>query len=60
MSTGIEPEATPSEIKKAYYIKAKESHPDRNPNNAAASANFQKIGQVCNLFFLVDNDLLLQ
>jgi len=42
---GIEPEAGPSEIKKAYYIKARENHPDRNLNNAAANANFQKIGQ---------------
>jgi len=43
---GIEPEAGPSEIKKAYYIKARENHPDRNLNNASANANFQKIGQV--------------
>eukprot|EP01036_Dinobryon_divergens_P033938 gene33938-43844_t len=42
---GVEPEATASEIKKAYYVKARESHPDRNPNNAQANAEFQKIGQ---------------
>lgn len=44
--SGVEPEATASEIKKAYYVKARESHPDRNPNNAQANAEFQKIGQV--------------
>lgn len=42
---GVEPEATASEIKKAYYIKAKKNHPDRNPDDAEAKANFQKISQ---------------
>jgi curved DNA-binding protein CbpA len=42
---GIEPEATSSEIKKAYYVKARQSHPDRNPGDESAKANFQKIGQ---------------
>lgn len=42
---GVEPEATASEIKKAYYIEAKKNHPDRNPDNAEAKANFQKISQ---------------
>jgi hypothetical protein len=26
---GVEPEATTAEVKRAYYIKARESHPDR-------------------------------
>lgn len=42
---GVEPEATPSDIKKAYYIQAKKNHPDRNPNNNEAKATFQKISQ---------------
>lgn len=42
---GVEPEATASEIKKAYYIKAKKYHPDKNPDDETAKANFQKIGQ---------------
>lgn len=42
---GVEPEATAAEIKKAYYIEARKNHPDRNPDNAEAKANFQKISQ---------------
>jgi hypothetical protein len=42
---GVEPEATASEIKKAYYIKARESHPDRHPDDPTANAKFQKIGE---------------
>lgn len=41
---GIEPEATAGEIKKAYYVKARLHHPDRNPG-PEANAMFQKIGQ---------------
>lgn len=42
---GVEPEASASEIKKAYYIMARKNHPDRNPDNAEAKANFQRISQ---------------
>lgn len=41
---GVEPEATAAEIKKAYYVKARLHHPDRNPS-PESKATFQKIGQ---------------
>ena len=47
---GVESNATASQIKKAYYIKAKNSHPDRNRGDPHAHEKFQKIGeayQVC-------------
>lgn len=42
---GVPTNATAGEIKKAYYLKARESHPDRHPNNPDAHSNFQRIGQ---------------
>ena len=40
---GIEKDATPSEIKKAYHKKALRCHPDKNPNNKEAEEQFQTI-----------------
>lgn len=42
---GVESNATPAEIKKSYYLKAKQSHPDRNKDDPDAQAKFQKIGE---------------
>jgi hypothetical protein len=41
---GVEPEATQPEIKKAYYSRAREHHPDRT-RDPASHAKFQQIGQ---------------
>jgi hypothetical protein len=42
---GVEPDATSSQIKKAYYVQARKNHPDRNPNDPTANERFQKIGE---------------
>lgn len=42
---GVEPEATPAEIKKSYYLRAREHHPDRNRNDPSAHTKFQLIGE---------------
>lgn len=42
---GISPDATPTEIKKAYRKKAMLTHPDKHPNDPDAQAKFQAVGQ---------------
>jgi len=41
---GIPVDATYSKVKRAYYIKARKSHPDKNPSEEA-KAKFQEIGE---------------
>lgn len=42
---GVLPGASAEEIRRQYYLLARQTHPDKNPDDPEASARFQKLGQ---------------
>jgi hypothetical protein len=47
MSCTVQTTASEAEIKKAYYVKARQCHPDKKKDDELANEQFQQLGEVC-------------
>jgi curved DNA-binding protein CbpA len=43
----VQTTASEAEIKKAYYVKARQCHPDKKKDDELANEQFQQLGEVC-------------
>ncbi|KAI0329112.1 DnaJ-domain-containing protein [Cubamyces sp. BRFM 1775] len=52
---GVQPDATADEIKKAYRKKAREHHPDKNPDDPTAHQRFQEMAAAYEILSSVES-----
>jgi DnaJ-class molecular chaperone len=48
---GLSPDATSAQIKRAYYKRARDCHPDKHPNDAGKEAEFKQLSQAYQTLF---------